>query len=117
MKILLTILLFSQYQRLPMPQRREWLDCHCNHVHYEVTLKTDKHGEATIRYKNLYPLDSYKDVPVACFVLRKQGDAIWNVPIYVKDEDREHITIRTKPNLTVPYACDFAVPKIETVKK
>lgn len=108
---ILLIFLLAQFQRTPMPHDRQWNDY--QHFHYEVPLKTNKHGAATIRYKDLYPLESYKGVPVSCTIERVPGDKLWTIPIYAT-EDAEHITIKTKPFLEVPMGCDIAVKKKES---
>ena len=114
--MLILILLFAQaYVRLPFPHDKEWFKCNCKPVHYEFTLTTDKRGEATVKYSDLYPADYLSGkIPVVCSASRKPGDAYWNLIVKVKSEDREHQTVYLQPrraNFALPYQCDMAVPK------
>lgn len=114
--MLTIVLLFAQaFVRLPFPHDKEWFKCHCKPVHYEFTLTTNAHGEATVKYSDLYPADyAGQKIPVVCSLTKQSGDAYWNLIVKVKDEDAAHQTVYTVPRkarFAMPYHCDMAVPQ------
>jgi hypothetical protein len=105
--LILAQLQISHFQRLPMPQGREWISEQRVPVTYQGDFVLPKSGRWTIDYQKLYPGD-YTKIPTRC-MFQDLTDS--KAPFYDVDESYDHITIQSKHGHRFHWSCTIAVRK------